>query len=322
MGKAILRAGISGAFLALLFYTVRNDIPKIVEALANLNKPLAAVAVLIFFSTVLILARRLQLIFEAMDVRVRLTQSTNLTFIGYFFNNFLPTAVGGDIVKALCASRLTGKAMKCFTAVLMDRIFGLFTFIIIPSFSLAFVMKRIGNPRVPLIVYSFLALSVCSLLVLFHGGTARKLGFLGKLVDRFRHGEKLRQIYMGMHEFKHHKSVVAQAMTLSVLGQSVSIFVLYCLALALGSEANVVYFYLLIPIIHLLSMAPSLGGLGIREHAYVVFLSPYIGRQNAAALGILWLALLFLLSLIGGLIYLFRHDYHVRLREAVKKEGA
>ena len=45
---------------------------------------------------------------------------------------------------------------------------------------------------------------------------------------------------------------------------------------------------------------------------FFYFLSPYIGKENAAALGILWLGLLFLLSLIGGIIYLVRHDYHIR----------
>ena len=79
------------------------------------------------------------------------------------------------------------------------------------------------------------------------------------------------------------------------------------------------YFFLLIPVVHLISMLPSLNGLGIREVAYVYFLKNHIGTETAAAVGILWLSLLIFLSLIGGLIYLFRHDYHIQFKKAVTK---
>lgn len=79
-------------------------------------------------------------------------------------------------------------------------------------------------------------------------------------------------------------------------------------------------FFLLIPIVHLVSMVPSLNGLGPREWAYVYFLKPYVGKEVAAALGILWLGLLFLLSVVGGLIYLIRHDYHIRFKDVANRE--
>jgi uncharacterized membrane protein YbhN (UPF0104 family) len=106
-------------------------------------------------------------------------------------------------------------------------------------------------------------------------------------------------------------------MGLSVVGQSASILVLYAMSLALGAHAPLMYFFLLVPVVHLVSMLPSLNGLGIREGAYVYFLGPYIGKEYALALGILWLGLLFLLSLLGGVVYLLRQDYHVRFKEAV-----
>ena len=61
---------------------------------------------------------------------------------------------------------------------------------------------------------------------------------------------------------------------------------------------------------------------GLMRALYEAGLGPVIGREFAVALGILWLGLLFLLSVLGGLIYLIRHDYHVRFKEAVAAEGA
>ncbi len=316
MKKIILRSLVSLFFIALLFWCVREDIPKILQVLQNMNRKLLVFAVSIFLLTVLVMAKRLQMIFEAEGIAIKFLDSSNLTFVGCFFNNFLPTSVGGDIVKAMCASRVTGEPVKSFTSVLMDRIFGLFTFIIIPSVSLLFFLKEIQDPRVPIIVYSFLLFSIFVFFILFNRKLARRFQFIETLLDYFKVGSKVRKIYDGLHNFKHHKALIVKAMFLSVIGQSVNILVLYILALALGAHASVIYFFLLVPVVHLISMVPSLGGLGVREWAYIKILTPYLGREYAAAIGILWLALLFLLSLIGGIIYLVRQDYHIRFKEA------
>ena len=320
MAKSFLRVLVSLGFVGLLVYFVRDDIPTILNTLKNVNRPLFFLAVAIFFSTVLILAKRLQLIFAAEDVKISLGATCNLTFIGYFFNNFLPTSVGGDIVKAMCASRITGQPVKSVTSVLMDRIFGLFTFILIPSVSLFFVSEM--NPKVRIVVYSFLAFSIFCFFLLFNRSLARRFHFIEKLLNRIRLGTKVRRIYDGLHNFRNHRGVIVRAMGLSILGQSVSLFVIYLMGVALGApRESLPYFFLLIPVVHLISMLPSLNGLGIREVAYVYFLKNHIGTEKAAAVGILWLAILIFLSLIGGLIYLFRHEYNIQFKKAVSKAG-
>jgi hypothetical protein len=295
---------------------MRDSVPEIFVALKNIDRKLLLLSVFIFLLTVVILAKRLQLIFAADEVPVRLTETIHLTFIGYFFNNFLPTSVGGDIVKAMSAARITGHPVKSVTSVLMDRIFGLFTFILIPSISFIFFMKDNENPAVPILIYSFLGAAVFSFFLLFNRDLARRFGFIEGFLNRLHVGEKLRKVYEGLHNFKNHKTVMVQAMVLSVIGQTVSIFTLYLMALALGAKTHLIYFYLLVPVVHLLSMLPSLNGLGIREGAYVYFLKPYLGAQNAAALGVLWLALLFLMSIVGGIIYALDHKYHVSFKRS------
>ncbi len=317
MKKILVRGLISFAFIALLFYLMREDIPKIQNVLRSMDRGLGIASVVVFLATVWVLARRLQLIFEVKGVPISLKEASSLTLVGYFFNNFLPTSVGGDIVKALCAARVTKSTVKSVTGVLMDRIFGLFTFILIPSLTLLFFMKEIANPIVPVVVYSLLVFSALFFFMIFNRGVARRFRFIETLLSRFNFDRKAREIYESLHDFKNHKGVVAGAMALSVVGQSVSICALYAMALALGAHAPLIYFFLLVPVVHLVSMLPSLNGLGIREGAYVYFLGPYIGKEYAFALGILWLGLLFMLSLLGGAVYLVRHDYHIRLKEAV-----
>ena len=178
MKKIVLRTLISLFFIGLLFYLVRGDVPEIARVLRNINRSLAAIAIAIFLFTVFVLAKRLQIIFEAEEIPISFLSAVNLTFIGYFFNNFLPTSVGGDIVKAMCASRVSGEPVKSFTSVLMDRIFGLFTFIMIPSISLLFFLKEIQNPTIPVLIYSFLAFSIFFFFLLFNRNIARPFQFI------------------------------------------------------------------------------------------------------------------------------------------------
>jgi glycosyltransferase 2 family protein len=320
MGKILLRGAISFAFLGLLFFMVREDIPVIASTLRGMDHGLAVLSVLIFLVAVLTLAIRLRLIFRVMEIPISFAESAQLTLVGYFFNNFLPTSVGGDIVKAMCAARVTKSGVKSATGVLMDRIFGLFTFILIPSVTLLFHMKNIRNPLIPAMVYGLLFFSVACFFLIFHRGTARKFRFVEGIALKMKIGGKLRELYEQLHSFKHHKRAAAAAMLLSIVGQIISVFTLFVMARALGTDVEPVYFFLLVPVVHLVAMLPSLNGLGIREGAYTYFLTPYMGKEYAFALGILWLGLLILLSLIGGVIYLIRHDYHIRFKGGAPQE--
>lgn len=315
-----LRIVISVFFLGLLWWMVRGDLPQIGGILRQADHKLMALATLIFLSTVPILARRFQLIYRAENVRISLREAASLTLVGYFFNNFLPTSVGGDVVKVMCASRVTGEGMKSVTTVMMDRILGLFTFVLIPSASLLFYLQEIRNRTVPVIVYSLLAVSILFFFMLFNRSVARRFRFIERLLDRIGAGSKFRRLYEGLHNFRNHKMIVAHALFLSLLGQSVSILVLFLFSRALGADAKAIYFFLLVPVVHLMSMLPSINGLGIREGAYVYFLTPVTGKSVAVALGMQWLALLILVSVIGGLVYLARADYHIRWKQAVEPD--
>ena len=59
------------------------------------------------------------------------------------------------------------------------------------------------------------------------------------------------------------------------------------------------------PFRSVISMIPSLGGLGVREGAYVLFFSGFGGSEKAFALGLLYFATTIGASIIGGICYLF-----------------
>jgi len=64
-------------------------------------------------------------------------------------------------------------------------------------------------------------------------------------------------------------------------------------------------------------MIPSVGGLGVRESAIVLLFDPLVGREMAFAMSLLYLAGLFGISFIGGIVYLW---WNISRRDNVLKE--
>ena len=135
----IFRILVSAFFLGLLFLVLRDDIPGIISALKAVDPWLLAVGCLFMFLVAALLSLRLNLVFKAEHMpALKITEAFNVTFIGLFFNNFLPTSIGGDLVKAYCVSSKTGDKMKAFSGVIMDRVFALMIFVVIPSVTVLF----------------------------------------------------------------------------------------------------------------------------------------------------------------------------------------
>ena len=319
MKGVLLRVLVSVFFIGLLVFTVRKEIPMVLETLKGVRFEWVLAAIGLHGLSTFLLAKRLELIYEVQETPLPFTESVNITYVGFLFNNFLPTSVGGDLVKAYCGFRITGQKLKSFTAVLMDRLFGLFVFVLIPSVTVVFIMKGIARV-IPVAIFSTLALAVCAGLLLFSKRVARKFGFVVDVLDRFGWGERAVMLYEGLHHFRHHKKMMLEVMALSLCAQLLGIGAVYLLIRSLGGDVNPLYLLLATPVVHLMSMLPSINGLGVRETGFVYFFKGALGVHSASALAVLYFFLLFVMSLIGGLIYLFRPDYHFRMKDVESAE--
>jgi uncharacterized membrane protein YbhN (UPF0104 family) len=75
---------------------------------------------------------------------------------------------------------------------------------------------------------------------------------------------------------------------------------------ALGLNVPTVFYFILIPLVAVATMIPvSLNGLGVREGAFVFFLAQAgVPEDQALSLALLWLGVIIVSSLIGGLVWL------------------
>ncbi|MBD3378943.1 MAG: flippase-like domain-containing protein [Candidatus Omnitrophica bacterium] len=302
---AFLRIFVSAGLMALLLWLMRDEFGDIVGTISSGNQLMIAGAMLVFALTAVLLSIRQKIIFMGEDLTLPLGKSVQLTFLGYFFNNFMPTAVGGDIIKAHYASKLCRHKLKSYASVLMDRFLGLYTFLIIAGAALAVDRGKIGLQAVRPTVFALLLVGIAGFVVV----TNRRVYLtLEKAIGRlkmFGLGDKLNSIYGIVHDYRNRYGIVGKSITVSIISQSVYFLVVYMFFRSLGSDMGLGNVFLVMPVVTFVSMIPSVGGLGVREGAIVALFSPLAGKETAFAVSLLLLCGLLFLSLIGGLIYLW-----------------
>ena len=159
-----LRFIISFGLLIVLVWMIRKDAKEILSILISANKPLIFLVILINAFLSIALAFRLKLMMSGQNILVSVKDALYLTFIGYFFNNFLPTAIGGDIAKAYYASKRTKNKVASYAAVLSDRILGLVATLLIALTGLIFIGKSIDNK---LIIWSAVCIFVLAVVGIY-----------------------------------------------------------------------------------------------------------------------------------------------------------
>lgn len=249
-------------------------------------------------------AYRLQQVLQVQGIRLPLLTLTRYSFIGFFFNNILPTSIGGDVVKGFYIARDTGKKTAPFVALVVVRVIGAVCLTTVTVIALAFGYDRLPNST-PIYMTAFMVLIVAFVLIFF---TRRRLAVKFLIILKPFKNKTLRKeiiaVYRLFHSHRHFPLQLGLA-ALATLGiQFLSISINFLVARGMNfHQIGFSSFFILIPLIMVTSLAPSIGGLGIREGMYVYFFSSLIGKDGAGALGLIMLVLLMAMALTGGIIF-------------------
>ncbi len=313
-----LRAFVSVFFIVLLLYIMRDKYPQILKAFAATKVPVFLLGLVIFAAAAGVGSIRLKILIGAQNIAVTLKEALSLTFIGYFFNNFLPTSIGGDVAKAYYLSKNTDKKAGAYASVFVDRVIGLFTMISMAFLALFFVEEGVVDPTLRYIIYAITLGSIVFIILITNKRLAQKFRFLFFIINPIK--EKLRKVYEIIHQYKYHKALLIKSFIISFVSQILFFTSLGVVALSIGSWIPIKDLLIKMPIVSMMSLLPSINGLGLREGSTVVLFGPLIGSGKAFAMSILWLVILLCISVAGGLIYAFSPQFKVKIKEL--NEGA
>jgi len=317
----ILRISISVGFICLLLWMTRGKLSDVVNVLKRTNLWLFLTALLLYILEIIVLSGRLKLVFYKQNIIFPLKDVSYLTFIGLFFNNFLPTSIGGDVVKAYYTSKRSNDKRGSIASIFIDRVFGLFTFIGIALVVLIFIKK---TPEHMELIWMLWFILFLSLFVVFLLSNRKLINLISNIFNRFFCSDikdKLIKVHKCFLIYFKNKSVLFAILAISLGAQAMGIIAIYILAKGLYLDISLLILFLTLPIVFTISMIPSLGGLGVRESAFVFCLKDFIGAENAFALSLSFLTILLGSGLIGGVLFLLNKGHGEKIGNKTKHKG-
>jgi hypothetical protein len=294
----LLKVCFSLALLALLLRQVGWQ-----QTLGTLGKArflYLAAAFVLYLAGIVVRAYRWQVLLNALRMDIPLARLTVLYFVGTFFSNFLPTGIGGDVVRIYELSKQSDRPIESVGTVLLDRATGLLVLFLIALMALAFSYQLIA-PNVAAAILLLCLGSWAGLGLVLRRDWLEKWGLL-RFMARIK---QLRELYESIYACG--LRAIGGALAISLLFNVLLIAANYLIALSLGVEIPVWYFLLFVPLISFLLVLPiSLSGLGVREGGYVyLFAQAGVPAPLALAMSLLFYALNVATGLIGGVLYAF-----------------
>lgn len=229
-------------------------------------------------------------------------------WMGSFFSNFLPSNVGGDVVR-LTLMYKEGSLAVIGASILVERLTGLFVLLCFSVFGLTFLSNHLTEASVLLPMW---------LLILVMSGVLGAAVLLGGQVGRWLRAPlepdrlvgrvvlALIKIAEALTYYRQQRKSIVVAILLSVAFYISMVLFQYSVILSIGVEISVLDVALIAPLIALVSFVPiSINALGVAEGAFVLFFSQAgLSPEEALAAAVLRRVLMTGYSLIGGVIWL------------------
>lgn len=297
-----LAVGLGLTIVALLF---ANPV-KVWGAAAAAQPAWIAVAVALVAVDRALMAYRWIVLVRAIAGPVSLAIVLRVFFVSTFLGTFLPS-VGGDAVRAVSLARHGVGAADATASVVMDRLLGVWSLLLVACASLWGVQAARSDAGVILTLVVTAAACAVAGAVLFSDTAAAAVTRLIAALPgaRLRHASG--RLLETMRRYRHRPRALANVTLGSVGVQFLRIVQAFCLGMALGIAASPEIYFSLIPIILLIMLVPiTVYGLGTSQVAFVwLFGSIGVPDSQAFALSVLFVALGAVGNLPGGLIYAF-----------------
>ena len=294
----LLKVGLSLTLLAILLSQVGWQ--QTLETLRKARWPHLAAAFVLYLVGIVVRAYRWRILLSALRMDIPLAKLTNLYFVGTFFNNILPTGIGGDVVRVYELSKQSKRPIESVGTVLLDRATGLLVLFLIALLALPFSCQLIA-PNVAAAILLLCLGSWAGLGLVLRRDWLERWGLLRIMAKT----KKLRELYESVYACG--PRAIGGALAISLVFNVLLIAVNGIIALSLGVEIPLWYFLLFVPLISFLLVLPiSLSGLGVREGGYVyLFAQAGVSAPLALAMSLLFYALNVATGLIGGALYAF-----------------
>jgi len=283
--------------------------------LSRLESGWVVVALFLLTVQVVLLAVRWRDISIACSANLSFILALQITFIATFFNQVLPSTVGGDSMRIWLFARKGAGWANATYSVLIDRIAGVFVLALIVLACLPFTFSLIHDPitrAVPLVIGFGVITGTLVFMVI---GQRFRQWF-----DRWiltRHLAAASRISAALYSSRRDAAIVfACSVTIHLITAAAA----WCCAKAIASPVSFAQILLLMPPVLLIATLPvSIAGWGVRESGFMfAFAHAGLAQTDGLVISILFGAVSFVVGMAGGIVWIAYGLQWSRNREAPK----
>jgi len=242
------------------------------------------------------------LMLRRLGVRMSFGSALRLYWIGLFYNNFLPTAVGGDAMRVVVSRlELGGHTVELVASTLGERVTGVLALLVLGAGALALVpVPGMSGPLRFELAGAGLAVTLFVGWLLLDP-EALRLSLKGRSIVA-RAVTQLQRLRSSLSECTRGTAWFTGLMALSVLRQAMQSLMILILARGIGLDVPGGYVFVVVPLACLIWMAPiSVNGVGVREWAFVLLFGPMeVSQERALLLSLLTWAMIAASTSLGG----------------------
>lgn len=302
MRRTLLLLAKAATSILLLYFSLRwVDASTLAGRLSRSEPGWIVLAAILLIIQLAFLAGRWRTIAAACGASLAFTPALQLSFIATFFNQVLPSTVGGDGARIWLFARKGAGWARATYSVLIDRIVGVFVLAMIVIVCLPWTFELIHDP-----------IARAVLLIIGIGAIAGTLFFL-------MIGTHFRQIFARWALTRHLLAASRDAAILCnslhsmriVLPCSIAIHLLtiaaaWCCIKAIAAPVTFLQVLFLMPPVLLISIVPiSIAGWGVRESGMIAaFAFAGLAQSDGLTLSILYGATSFVVGVIGGVVWI------------------
>ena len=293
--------------IAIIWFLLSKvDLKSTIELLLNAHKGYSIAALGVILIQVVVISFRWKNVLFHLNILDSFEEILRITWIGLFFNQVLPSSIGGDAFRTYYLHKKGHSLVSSMLGVLIDRVFGVIALVILVIVTFWFLITIVNEPITRWGLYIIAGSSVLAICALL------SMDLFTKSMLNWKFIRGVRSISYESRRLVLSFSPGIKLIVLSLLNHILTIISILFLSVGIGLDAHWFGIIIIMPIASLIMMVPvSIAGWGIREGVLIIGLGYLgIGPESALALSLLYGILMLIISLPGFLIWLMsNHPY-------------
>jgi glycosyltransferase 2 family protein len=303
------KLSVSVALLGYLFFTTDRDALQRRMRTGDTFYLVAAMA--LYGLTLAIAVWRWRLLLHTQGYRASMGRLSATYLVATFFNNFLPSNIGGDVIRVRDSNKLTGSTTTSLAVVAIDRILGLGALYVLALGAYLAAgpqLRDLAGARPALLALGVLFAGLAY--VFFRPGTARRvMAAVGGTHLPWAQA-RFEQVQGAVHVYREEVAAVWAAFAGSIALQALVVYYYFFVGRALHIPVALSACFLIVPLCTLVQTLPiSFNGWGVRESVFILYFAQLgLPRESALAFSLVGAGLMVLLSLSGAVVWTSRGE--------------